>query len=94
LDITWGICTRNRTSKRYTENFHEFLWCSTENCFRTAEEESNHEGNEGVDRQVDKIREHNKKEKEKIHVSPESGGSSCQLSIMAQRYPKAQEEKF
>jgi hypothetical protein len=34
-----------------------------------AEEESNHEGNEGVDRQVDKIREHNKKKKEKIHVS-------------------------
>jgi hypothetical protein len=31
-----------------------------------AEEENNHEG---VDRQVDKIREHNKKEKEKIHVS-------------------------
>jgi hypothetical protein len=36
-----------------------------------VEEESNHEGNEGVDRQVDKIREHNKKEKEKIHVSAE-----------------------
>jgi hypothetical protein len=34
-----------------------------------AEEESNHEGNEGVDRQVDKIKEHNKKEKEKIYVS-------------------------
>jgi hypothetical protein len=34
-----------------------------------AEEESNHEGNEGVNTQVDKIREHNKKEKEKIHVS-------------------------
>jgi hypothetical protein len=34
-----------------------------------AEEENNHEGNEGVERQVDKIREHNKKEKEKIHVS-------------------------
>jgi hypothetical protein len=34
-----------------------------------AEEENNHEGNEGVDRRVDKIREHNKKEKEKIHVS-------------------------
>jgi hypothetical protein len=34
-----------------------------------AEEENNHEGNEGVDRQVDKIRKHNKKEKEKIHVS-------------------------
>jgi hypothetical protein len=35
----------------------------------TEVEENNHEGNEGVDRQVDKIREHNKKEKEKIHVS-------------------------
>jgi hypothetical protein len=34
-----------------------------------AEEENNHEGNEGVDKQVDKIREHNKREKEKIHVS-------------------------
>jgi hypothetical protein len=34
-----------------------------------AEEEENNEGNEGVDRQVDKIRGHNKKEKEKIHVS-------------------------
>jgi hypothetical protein len=36
LDITWGICTRNRRSKRYSENFHEFLRCSTKNCFRTA----------------------------------------------------------
>jgi hypothetical protein len=36
LDITWGIFTRNHRSKRYTENFHEFLRCSTENCFRTA----------------------------------------------------------
>jgi hypothetical protein len=34
-----------------------------------AEEENNNEGSKGVDRQVDKIREHNKKEKEKIHVS-------------------------
>jgi hypothetical protein len=34
-----------------------------------AEEENNNEGNEGVDKQVDKIREHNRKEKEKIHVS-------------------------
>jgi hypothetical protein len=25
LEITWGICTRNRRSKRYSENFHEFL---------------------------------------------------------------------
>jgi hypothetical protein len=22
LDITWGICTRNSRSKRYTENFY------------------------------------------------------------------------
>jgi hypothetical protein len=36
LDITWGICTSNLSSKRYTENFYEFLWCSTENSFRTA----------------------------------------------------------
>jgi hypothetical protein len=36
LDITWGICTRNSRSKRYTENFQEFLWCSTKNSFRTA----------------------------------------------------------
>jgi UDP-N-acetylenolpyruvoylglucosamine reductase len=34
-----------------------------------VEEESNHEGNEGVDKQVDKVREHKKKEKDKIHVS-------------------------
>jgi hypothetical protein len=36
-----------------------------------AKEENNHEGNKRVDRQVDTIREHNKKEKEKIHVSAE-----------------------
>jgi hypothetical protein len=36
FDITWGIGTINRRSKRYTENFHEFLWCSTKNSFRIA----------------------------------------------------------
>jgi hypothetical protein len=36
LDITWGICTRNRRSKSYTENLYEFLRYSTENSFRTA----------------------------------------------------------
>jgi hypothetical protein len=36
LDITWGICTRNIMSKRYSENFHKFLWCSTEIYFRIA----------------------------------------------------------
>jgi hypothetical protein len=36
LDITWGICTRNHRSKRYTEDLYEFLRCSTENSLRTA----------------------------------------------------------
>jgi hypothetical protein len=36
LDITWGIFSRNFGSKRYSENFHEFLRCSAEICFRTA----------------------------------------------------------
>jgi hypothetical protein len=34
-----------------------------------AKEEINNEGSKGVDRQVDNIREHNKREKEKVHVS-------------------------
>jgi hypothetical protein len=34
-----------------------------------AEEENNNEGSKKVDRHVDKIKEHNKKEKEKVHVS-------------------------
>jgi hypothetical protein len=36
LDITWVICSRNFRSKRYSENFHEFLRCSAEICFRTV----------------------------------------------------------
>jgi hypothetical protein len=34
-----------------------------------AEEESNSEGSKKVDRKVDKVKEHSKKEKEKVHVS-------------------------
>jgi hypothetical protein len=34
-----------------------------------AEEENNNEGSKKVDRQVDKIKEHNKKDKEKVHIS-------------------------
>jgi hypothetical protein len=34
-----------------------------------AEEENNNEGSRRVDRQVDKVKEHNKKEKEKVHIS-------------------------
>jgi hypothetical protein len=36
LYITWGICTRNRRSKRYTENLYECLRCSTKNSIRIA----------------------------------------------------------
>jgi hypothetical protein len=36
LEITWGMRTRNRRSKRYSENCHHFLRCSAEICFRTA----------------------------------------------------------
>jgi hypothetical protein len=34
-----------------------------------AEEENNNKGSKKVDRQVDKVKKHNKKEKEKVHVS-------------------------
>jgi hypothetical protein len=34
-----------------------------------AEEENNSKGNKNVDRQVDKVKDRNKKEKEKVHVS-------------------------
>jgi hypothetical protein len=34
-----------------------------------AEEENNSKGSKKVDRQVDKVKEHNKKEKEKVHIS-------------------------
>jgi hypothetical protein len=34
-----------------------------------AEEGNNNEGSKKVDRQVDKVKDHNKKEKEKVHVS-------------------------
>jgi hypothetical protein len=36
LDITWGICSRNFRSKRYSENVLEFLRCNAEICFRIA----------------------------------------------------------
>jgi hypothetical protein len=34
-----------------------------------AEEENNSQGSQKVDRKLDKIKDHNKKEKEKVHVS-------------------------
>jgi hypothetical protein len=36
-----------------------------------AEEENNNKGSKGADKQVDKVKERNKKEKEKVHVSAE-----------------------
>jgi hypothetical protein len=33
------------------------------------QKKKNSEGSKKIDRQVDKIKEHNKKEKEKVHVS-------------------------
>jgi ribosomal protein L13E len=36
LEITWGMCTRNRRSKIRSENFHEFLQYNTKIYFRTA----------------------------------------------------------
>jgi hypothetical protein len=36
LEITWVICTQNRRSKRYSENFHQFLQCSTKNMFQDS----------------------------------------------------------
>jgi hypothetical protein len=38
-----------------------------------AEEENNSKGSKKVDMQVDKVKEHNKKEKEKVHVSAANG---------------------
>jgi hypothetical protein len=59
-----------------------------------AAEEDNHEGNKEVDLQVDKSRSNSKKEKRKFTFQPETGESSCQPSITAQRYPQIQGEKF
>jgi hypothetical protein len=59
-----------------------------------AAEEDNHEGNKEVDGQVKKSRSNSMKERRKSTFQLESGESSCQLSIMAQKYPRAQGEKF
>jgi hypothetical protein len=69
-------CTRDfaARSSGISKRVHQLCVIITE-----AEEEDNNEGSKGVDKQVDKVKEHNKKEKEKVHVSAESEGSSCQL---------------
>jgi hypothetical protein len=71
MEVT-AVKTHNSTrdfgagSSGISKSMHQLCVIITE-----AEEENNHEGNEGVVRQVDKIRGPNKKEKEKIHVSTE-----------------------
>jgi hypothetical protein len=34
LDITWGMCTRNFRSKRYSKNFHEIFTVQRRNLFQ------------------------------------------------------------
>jgi hypothetical protein len=58
---TWDFATE---SSGVSKRVHQLCVIMME-----AEEENNNEGNEGVAKQVDKIKEHNKKEKEKIHIS-------------------------
>jgi hypothetical protein len=59
-----------------------------------AEEENNNEGNKGVDKQVDKVKECNKKEKEKVHVSAGEWRIIMLAINHGEKYPKDQEEKF
>jgi hypothetical protein len=62
--------TRNSTrdfaaeSSGVSKKIHQLCVIITE-----AEEENNNEGSKGTDKQVDKAKERNKKEKEKLHVS-------------------------
>jgi hypothetical protein len=71
LDLEERVCkTRNGAkdfaagSSGISKRVHQLCVIITK-----AEEENNNEGSKRVDRQVDKIKEHNKKEKEKVHIS-------------------------
>jgi hypothetical protein len=70
FDVEEKTCQTHNNAKDFTigssgiSKVHQLCVIITE-----AEEENNSEGSENVDRQVDKIKDHNKKEKEKIHVS-------------------------
>jgi hypothetical protein len=71
FDLEERACkTRNSTrnfaagSSGVSKRVHQLCVIITE-----AEEEINNEGSKGVDRQVDNIKEHNKREKEKVHIS-------------------------
>jgi hypothetical protein len=59
-----------------------------------AEEESNHEGSVRVDKQVDKIRDYNQKEKEKIHVSAGEWRIIMSAINHGTEVPEGSKEKF
>jgi hypothetical protein len=66
LDLEETTRTRDfaARSSGVSKRVHQLCIIITE-----AEEENNNEGSKGVDKQVDRVKEHNKKEKEKVHVS-------------------------
>jgi hypothetical protein len=70
FDSEERVCQTHNNAKDFTvgssgvSKVHQLCIIITE-----VEEENNSEGSKKVDRQVDKIKEHNKKKKEKVHVS-------------------------
>jgi hypothetical protein len=71
LDLEEKACKTHNSARDFaaggsgvSKKVHQLCVIITE-----AEEENNNEGSKGVDRQVDKIKERSKKEKEKVHIS-------------------------
>jgi hypothetical protein len=70
FDLEEKACQTHNSTRDFTagsssisKKVHQLCVIITE-----AEEENNNEGSKRIDRQVDKLKEHNKKEKEKVHV--------------------------
>jgi hypothetical protein len=59
-----------------------------------VEEENNNEGSKKIDRQFNKIKEHNKKEKEKVHISAGEWRMIKSAINHGTEIPKDREEKF
>jgi hypothetical protein len=73
LDMEEKACKTHNSARDFTaggsgvsKRVHQLCVIITE-----AEAENNNEGSKGVNKEVDKVKEHNKKEKEKVHVSAE-----------------------
>jgi hypothetical protein len=70
VDSEQRVCQTYNSARDFTvgssgvSKVHQLCVIITE-----AEEENNNEGSKKVDRQVDKIKEHNRKDKEKVHIS-------------------------